>query len=88
MMLSLIRASIGQINESDISLAKAASALIYSFNIRPTASAIAKAKEYGMEIRFHNIIYKLEDEIKEVLKGKLDPVFEDEVLGQAEVLKT
>ncbi|AHI53975.1 translation initiation factor IF-2 [Spiroplasma sabaudiense Ar-1343] len=83
--LDIIRASVGAISNSDITLALASSAIVYGFNVRPTAPVRQKADEDGVEIRLHTIIYKLIEELEEAAKGMLDPIFEEKVLGQAEV---
>ncbi|MGM9960236.1 MAG: translation initiation factor IF-2 [Allobaculum sp.] len=83
--VNVIRSTVGTITESDIMLASASNAIIYGFNIRPTAAVRKKAEEEGVEIRLHNIIYKALEEIESLMKGLLAPVFEEVVTGQAEV---
>ncbi|AUM62571.1 translation initiation factor IF-2 [Spiroplasma monobiae] len=83
--INVIRATVGAISVSDVTLALASDALIYGFNVRPTAQVRQKAEEDGVEIRLHNIIYKLIEEIAEAATGMLDPVFEEKSLGEAEV---
>ncbi|WP_339021591.1 translation initiation factor IF-2 [Spiroplasma endosymbiont of Atherix ibis] len=83
--INVIRATVGAISISDVTLALASDALIYGFNVRPTAQVRQKAEEDGVEIRLHNIIYKLIEEIAEAATGMLDPVFEEKSLGEAEV---
>ncbi len=83
--VNILRASVGAINESDILLASASSALIYGFNVRPTGSVKKKADESGVEIRLHTIIYKIQEELEEALKGMLDAKMEEKTLGQAEI---
>src|SRR5699024_9360560 len=83
--INVIRATTGAISTSDVSLALASKALIYGFNVRPSAAVRAKAEEDGIEIRLHNIIYKLIEELELAAKGMLDPEYEDVQLGEAEV---
>jgi translation initiation factor IF-2 len=85
--VNVIRSSIGTISESDIVLASASDAIIIGFNIRPDNKTIDYAKERNVEIRLYNIIYKLVEEIEQAMKGKLEPIYEEKVLGQAEVRK-
>lgn len=85
--INIIRSGIGTINESDIVLASASDALIIGFNIRPDNKTMDYAKERNVDIRLYNIIYKLVEEMEQAMKGKLEPVFEEKVLGQAEVRK-
>ena len=83
----VIRSGVGTITESDIVLANASSAIIVGFNVRPSAKTLEVAKEYNVDIRLHNIIYKLVEEIEDAMKGMLDPEYEEKVIGQAEVRK-
>ncbi|AUF83506.1 translation initiation factor IF-2 [Mesoplasma syrphidae] len=83
--LNVIRGSVGAISNSDITLAMASSAIVYGFNVRPDASVRRKAEEDGVDIRLHNIIYKVIEELEDAAKGMLDPIIEEVVLGQAEV---
>ena len=83
--VNVIRSTVGTITESDIMLANASDAIIYGFNIRPTAAIRKKAEEEGVEIRLHNIIYKALEELESAMKGMLAPVYEEVITGQAEV---
>ncbi|ATZ18697.1 translation initiation factor IF-2 [Williamsoniiplasma somnilux] len=83
--INVIRASVGAISNSDITLAAAGQAIIYGFNVRPTANVRNKADEDGVDIRLHTIIYKVIEELEAAAKGMLDPIIEEKVLGQAEV---
>ena len=85
--VNVIRSSIGAISESDIVLASASNALIIGFNIRPNNKIVEYAKEKGVDIRLYNIIYKVVEEMEAAMRGKLDPEYEEKVLGQAEVRK-
>ena len=83
--INVIRSTVGTITESDILLASASNAIIYGFNIRPSAAIRKKAEEEGVEIRLHNIIYKALEELQAAMKGMLAPVYEEVVIGQADV---
>ena len=85
--VKVIRSSVGAITESDIVLAKASNAIIIGFNIRPTNAIRDYAKENGVDIRLYNIIYKVVEEIEAAMKGMLDPVYEEKVIGSAEIRK-
>ena len=86
--VNVIRSTAGLITESDIMLASASNAIIYGFNVRPNAMVRKKAEEEGIEIRLHNIIYKALEEMELAMKGMLAPVYEEVVIGQAEVRQT
>ncbi|MCF7926768.1 MAG: translation initiation factor IF-2 [Candidatus Izimaplasma sp.] len=83
--IDVIRASVGTISETDVTLAYASGAIIIGFNVRPNAAVRDTAKEKGVDIRLYNIIYKALEEIKMALTGMLDPIFEEVVTGEAEV---
>lgn len=83
--VNVIRSSAGAITESDVMLASASNAMIYGFNVRPNATVRKKAEESGIEIHLHNIIYKALEEMEGAMKGMLAPVYEEVVIGQAEV---
>ncbi len=85
---NVIRASAGAITESDVILASVSKAVIYGFNVRPDANIRKKATEEGVEIRLHNIIYKAVEEMEAAMKGMLAPVYEEVILGQAQIRKT
>ncbi len=86
--VNVIHATAGAITESDIMLADASKAMIIGFNVRPDANIRKKAEEAGVEIRLHNIIYKATEEMELAMKGMLEPVYEEVVIGQAEVRET
>lgn len=86
--VNVIHATAGAITESDIMLASASKAMIIGFNVRPDANIRKKAEEAGVEIRLHNIIYKATEEMELAMKGMLEPVYEEVVIGQAEVRET
>ncbi len=86
--INIVGARVGGITDNDISLAIASNAIIIGFNIRPLAQITDLAKEKGVEIRLYNIIYKLQEDIENAVKGMLDPVYEEKESGQAEVRET
>ena len=83
--VEVIRSGVGTITESDIILANASDAIVIGFNVRPSNKTVELAKEYGVDIRLHNVIYKIIEEIEEAIVGMLDPEYEEKVLGEAEV---
>jgi translation initiation factor IF-2 len=86
--VQVIRASVGTITETDVTLALASRAIIIGFNVRPTSSVRDAAKDQGVDIRLYNIIYKALEEIELALTGMLDPEYEEVVTGQALVRDT
>lgn len=86
--VNVIRSQAGAISESDVMLASASKSVIYGFNVRPDSNVRKKAQEEGVDIRLHNIIYKAVEEMEAAMKGMLAPVYEEVVIGQAEVRKT
>lgn len=85
--INVIRSGIGSISESDISLADASNAIIIGFNVRPDHKISEIAKDKGVDIRLYDIIYKVVEEMEDALKGRLEPTYEEKVLGTAEVRK-
>ena len=85
--VNIIRSGVGTITESDIVLANASNAIIIGFNVRPSAKTLDVAKEYNVDIRLHNIIYKVIEELEDAMKGMLDPEYEEKIIGSAEVRK-
>lgn len=85
--INVIRSGIGGISESDVALAEASNAIIIGFNIRPDHKIAEIAKDKGVDIRLYDIIYKVVEEMEAALKGKLEPEFEEKILGEAEVRK-
>ncbi|MDE5856654.1 MAG: translation initiation factor IF-2 [Anaeroplasmataceae bacterium] len=83
--VNIIRATVGTITDTDVSLAEASNAIIIGFNVRPMASVRNEAATKKVEIRLYNIIYNVLNDIEASLKGMLDPVYEEVVIGQAEV---
>ena len=85
--VKVIRSSVGAITESDIVLASASNAVIIGFNIRPNNKIKDYAKDQGVEIRLYDIIYKAVEDMEAAMKGMLEPVFEEKVMGSLEVRK-
>ncbi len=83
--INIIRGAVGGITESDIVLARASDAIIIGFNVRANAQAQDDAKEYGVEIRTYDIIYKVVEEMEDAMKGMLDPEYEEQVTGRLEI---
>ncbi|MGD9886736.1 MAG: translation initiation factor IF-2 [Bacilli bacterium] len=83
--IKVVRGSVGAVTETDVSLAIASSSIIIAFNIRPSSKIVEFAKEKNIEIRLYNIIYKVLEDIEAAMKGMLEPVFAEKVLGQADV---
>lgn len=84
-VVKCIHGGVGAINESDVSLASASSAIIIGFNVRPDAMAKTIAEREGVDIRLYKVIYQAIEDIEAAMKGMLDPVFEEKVIGHAEV---
>ena len=83
--VNVIRSTVGAISESDVILASASQAIIYGFNVRPDAKVRNKAEEENVEIRLHNVIYKMVEEIETAMKGMLAPEYHEVITGQAEI---
>ena len=86
--INIIRASVGTITQTDVTLAAASGAIIIGFNVRPSSTTRQQAANEGVDIRLHSIIYKVIEEIEAAMKGMLDPIFEEKVTGQLEVRQT
>lgn len=85
--INIIRSGVGGITESDVVLANASNAIIIGFNVRPSNKTTELAKEYGVDIRLHDIIYKVVEEMEDAMKGMLDPEYEEKITGHAEIRK-
>ncbi len=85
--VEILHASIGDITESDVMLAEASGAIVIGFNVGVDKAAQRRAEQSGVEIRTYDVIYKMIEDIELALKGMLEPVYEEAVLGEAEVLK-
>ena len=84
-VVKVIHGGVGAINESDVSLASASNAIIIGFNVKPDATAKATAEQEKVDIRLYSVIYKAIEDIEAAMKGMLDPIFEEKVIGHAEV---
>lgn len=83
--LNIIRSAIGAISESDIKLAKASNAVVIGFNVRPAKNVRDLANSIGINILFQNVIYALKKQLERILIGSLDPIYEEEIIGEAKV---
>lgn len=86
--VKIIHSGAGAINESDIILAAASNAIVIGFNVRPDNQAASTAEQEKVDIRLHRVIYNVIEEIEQAMKGMLDPIFKETVIGQAEVRST
>ena len=86
--VKVIHYSAGAVTESDVQLAKAAKAIIIAFNVRPTSTAKDMAEREEVEIKQYSVIYQAIEDVEAAMKGMLDPVFEEKVIGEAEVRQT
>ena len=87
-VIKIIHGGVGAINESDVSLASASNAIIIGFNVRPDATAKEIADREGVDLRLYRVIYNAIEDVEAAMKGMLDPVFEEKILGHAEVRQT
>lgn len=83
--VKIIHTGVGAITESDITLANASNAIVIGFNVRPEPNARNMAEQEKIDIRLHRVIYNVIDEIEQALKGMLDPVYKETIIGQAEI---
>ena len=83
--VKVIHSTVGGINESDVMLATASSAIIIGFNVRPELKAYQIAEKEGVDIRLYNVIYEAIEDVKKALEGLLEPTFKEKILGRAEV---
>ncbi|MBR1470868.1 MAG: translation initiation factor IF-2 [Lachnospiraceae bacterium] len=84
-VVKVIHGGVGAINESDVVLASASNAIIIGFNVRPDAMAKQTAEREGVDVRLYKVIYQAIEDIEAAMKGMLDPIFEEKVIGHAEV---
>ena len=84
-VVKVIHGGVGAINESDVSLASESNAIIFGFNVKPDMTAKATAEQEKVDIRLYSVIYKAIEDIEAAMKGMLDPIFEEKVIGHAEV---
>ncbi len=84
-VVKVIHGGVGNINESDVDLAAASNAVIIGFNVKPDPIAKSVAEEENVDIRLYNIIYKAIEDVEAAMKGMLDPIYEEQVIGHAEI---
>ena len=84
-VVKVIHGGVGAVNESDVSLAATSNAIIIGFNVRPDATAKQLAEQEGVDLRLYRVIYQAIEDVEAAMKGMLDPVFEEKVIGHAEV---
>ena len=87
-VVKVIHGGVGAINESDVSLAAASNAIIIGFNVRPDATAKSVAEQEKVDIRLYRVIYQAIEDVEAAMKGMLDPIFEEKVIGHAVVRQT
>ena len=84
-VVKIIHGGVGAINESDVTLASASNAIIIGFNVRPDAQAKATADREGVDLRLYKVIYNAIEDVEAAMKGMLDPIYEEKVIGHAEI---
>ena len=84
-MIKVIHGGVGAINESDVTLASASNAIIIGFNVRPDAQAKSAAEREKVDMRLYRVIYNAIEDIEAAMKGMLDPVFQEKIIGHLEV---
>ena len=84
-VVRVIHGGVGAVNESDVSLAATSNAIIIGFNVRPDTTAKQLAEQEGVDLRLYRVIYQAIEDVEAAMKGMLDPVFEEKVIGHAEV---
>ena len=84
-VVKVIHGGVGAVNESDVILASASSAIIIGFNVRPDVQAKATAEREGVDLRLYKVIYQAIEDVEAAMKGMLDPVYEEKIIGHAEV---
>ena len=87
-VVKIIHGGVGAINESDVSLASASNAIIIGFNVRPDTTAKQLAEQEGVDLRLYRVIYQAIEDVEAAMKGMLDPIYEEKVIGHAEVRQT
>ena len=84
-VVKVIHGGVGAINESDVTLASASNAIIIGFNVRPDVQAKATADREGVDVRLYKVIYNAIEDVEAAMKGMLDPIYEEQVIGHAEI---
>ena len=83
--VNVVHSAVGAINESDITLAEASDAVVIGFNVRPDTTAKQLAEQEGVDLRLYRVIYQAIEDVEAAMKGMLDPVYEEKIIGHAEV---
>ncbi len=84
-VVKIIHGCVGAINESDVTLASASNAIIIGFNVRPDAQAKSTAESEGVDIKLYDVIYNAIEDVENAMKGMLEPIYEEKVIGHAEI---
>ena len=84
-VVKIVHGGVGAVNESDVTLAAASNAIIIGFNVRPDATAKAIAEQEGVDVRLYRVIYQAIEDVEAAMKGMLDPVYEEKIIGHAEI---
>ena len=87
-VVKVIHGGVGSINESDVVLASASNAIIIGFNVRPDAIAKSTAEHEGVDIHLYNVIYNAIEDVERAMKGMLEPIYEEKIIGHGEVRAT
>ncbi len=87
-VVKVIHGGVGAINESDVNLASASNAIIIGFNVRPDATAKSTAEREKVDVRLYRVIYQAIEDVEAAMKGMLDPIFEEQIIGHAVVRQT
>ncbi len=87
-LIRIIHGGVGAINESDVMLASASNAIIIGFNVRPENNALSTAEQERIDIRLYRVIYNAIEDIELAMKGMLDPIFKEDILGHCEIRET
>ena len=84
-VIKVVHGGVGAINESDVTLAATSNAIIIGFNVRPDATAKQLAEQEGVDLRLYRVIYQAIEDVEAAMKGMLDPIFEEKIIGHAQV---
>ncbi|MFI3202245.1 MAG: translation initiation factor IF-2, partial [Eubacteriales bacterium] len=84
-VVKIIHSGVGAINESDVILASASQAIVIGFNVRPDATAKITSEREGVEVKLYKVIYQAIEDVQAAMKGLLDPIFEEKIIGHAEI---
>ncbi len=84
-VVKIIHSGVGAINESDVILASASQAIVIGFNVRPDATAKITSERENVEVKLYKVIYQAIEDVQAAMKGMLDPIFEEKIIGHAEI---